>query len=210
MDDDDDKNVWGLPPCPKRIPQRVFSCGMCHVLKEHLDIYVRAIETEETGDFWMWFMDIWLRLFPQTVTNRWAKEYEVSVQECYRRIESRLDLMGSAVAKKEVEMYNFMFNIPEYVSEDSASSSGSEGSMDRSLSAADDEENASAVSSEVSRSTSVLAWADDGHDILSTDGKQGKKAKKVRLELRLRAKTRLLYWQAALPLGSEVDVAEWE
>ncbi len=118
--------------------------------------------------------------------------------------------MGSEVAKNELAMYNFMCSIPEYVSEDSASSSGSKDSTDRSLSATDNEGNASTVSSEVSRSTSVLGWADDGHNILSSDGKQGKKAKKVGLELKLRAKMRLLYWQAALPLASEVDVAEWE
>lgn len=62
----------------------VFSRSMCKVLKEHLDSYLRAIKDEETGDFWVWFMDMWVRLFPKTVTNRWAKEYKASIQECYQ------------------------------------------------------------------------------------------------------------------------------
>ncbi|KAK0466808.1 uncharacterized protein EV420DRAFT_1635848 [Desarmillaria tabescens] len=192
--DDDDKNVWGLPPCPKRIPQALFSCSMQKTLKEHFDVYVHAIEHEETDEFWEWFMDIWVRLYPETVTNHWAKEYQAS------RIETRLDLMGSQIAKNELAMYKFMCSIPESVSDDSVSSSTSEDSTDQFLSGDDDDDDASTLSSQVSCSTSLLAWADDGHDILLTDGKQGKKAKKVGLELKMRAKTRLLYWQVALPV----------
>ncbi|KAK0443870.1 hypothetical protein EV421DRAFT_1903459 [Armillaria borealis] len=203
MDDHDDKNVWGLPPRLKRIPQTNFSGPMRRALKEHLDTYVRAIECEETANFWEWFLYMWVRWFPECVTNSWAKEYQASVQECYHRLENQLDRMGGQDAKNELAMHQFMFSIPEETSDSSASSRSSEESSNEGTLSGTEE-------SSSDHSMSILARADDGHDVMSTDAKQGARTKRVGLELRMRAKTRLLYWRAALPTGTDHNPAEWE
>ncbi len=51
--------------------------------REHLDIYICAIKGEESTNFWLWSLDMWLRIHPEMVTSPWKREFKASVFPCY-------------------------------------------------------------------------------------------------------------------------------
>ncbi len=73
-----------LPNRQTRIPKTLIDTWMEKTLREHLDIYIRAIKREESIDFWTWFLDMWVRIHPETVTNPWEREFKASVFACYK------------------------------------------------------------------------------------------------------------------------------
>ncbi|PBK84915.1 hypothetical protein ARMGADRAFT_1088064 [Armillaria gallica] len=109
------------------------------------------------------------------------------------RLEYQLDRMGRQVAKNELPMSKFMFSNSQEDSDSLVSSRSSEDSSMSNKGSSHEGSSSGMDESSSDHSMSVLARADNGHDILSTDAKQGAKAKCVGLDLRMRAKTRLLY-----------------
>ncbi len=187
--------------------------------REHLDIYICAIKGEESMNFWMWFLDMWVRVHPEMVTNPWECEFKASVFACYKVcigyllvdaciwipqqcLEQWLDWNGGQAAKDDVAASYRQTPSPETdnsSSETDSSSGNSEASSQYDT-----------WSASPSRANSDLGWADNGYETEATGAKNTSKGKKVGFELRLRAKTRLLYWHAALPTGHTDNACEWE
>ncbi len=86
--------------------------------------------------------------------------------------------MDGHVAKNELAMYKFIASIPKEASNSSGSSTSSDESSNKGTLSG-------TKASSSDHSMSILARADDGHDVMSTDTKQGAKAKRVGLELRM-------------------------
>ncbi|PBK80812.1 hypothetical protein ARMGADRAFT_1091820 [Armillaria gallica] len=102
MGDNNNVNVWGLRPHPirshsRRKPSTFIDAKMQQTLKEHLDIYIKNIHSEDTDNFWTWFMDMW-------------------------RLKSRLDCMGGYDTKEEIDHFNHLVAMEAECKSDSASS----------------------------------------------------------------------------------------
>ncbi len=93
--------------------------------------------------------------------------------------------MGGQVTKNELPMSKFMFSNSQEDSDSSVSSRSSEDSSMSNEGSSHEGSSSGMDESSSDHSMSMLARADDGHDILSTDAKQGAKAKRVGLDLRM-------------------------
>ncbi|SJL07024.1 uncharacterized protein ARMOST_10367 [Armillaria ostoyae] len=195
MGDNNDVNVWGLRPRPRRKPSTFIDAKMQQTLEEHLDIYIKTIHNEDTDHFWMWFMDMWAKRFPQCFTASWEQGYVASYEACYRRLESRLDCMGGYNAKEEIDSFNRLAAMEAERENDSASSAS--------------EETTSGSSSMTTVPSDVVS-ADDGHDEQQTDANPTLQRRQAGLELRRKAVNRITAWCGVILATGTDPASEWE
>ncbi|KAK0435013.1 hypothetical protein EV421DRAFT_1740461 [Armillaria borealis] len=169
---EEDANWWGLPPQPTCIPKILIDARMEKTLREHLDIYIRAIKQEESTNFWMWFLDMWVRVHPEMVTNPWEHEFKASVFACYKCLEQWLNWNGGQAAKDDIAASYCWTPSPK--TDDSSSETGSSSGDSEASSQSD------AWSKSLSHASSDLGWADDGHRTEATGAKNTSKGKKVK------------------------------
>ncbi|KAK0458720.1 uncharacterized protein EV420DRAFT_1479416 [Desarmillaria tabescens] len=189
MEDNDDINVWGLRPRPRRKPSPIIDARMQHTLEEHLEIYLRSIHDEQMDYFWTWFMDMWAKVYPQSFTASWEKGYVAS----YERLESRLDMMGGYDAKEELDRF-YRLAAMESAS-DSDSSAPSEMATSHTAS---------------STLPSDVLGADDGYDEHASDTTQRVQKQRAGWDLRRKAVSRVFAWHALVWVNGTDPTSEWE
>ncbi|KAK0457573.1 uncharacterized protein EV420DRAFT_1643912 [Desarmillaria tabescens] len=167
----------------------LFDERMQQTLAQHQDTYERAILNENTERFWTWFIAMWVRLYPESFTHPWQKEYNHSYYNCYKRIENWMDAFGGQQAK-----------------DDLAASYRDSSSSNESSSDCEDSSESSSASSD---SLCVIA-SDINAAEVDYDDRHLVRRKQVARQLQLRAKTRVFAWCLAMQANGLNNVSEWE